>query len=81
MAKKQKKQTEPASWAEILGPAGLEGFFNPSDPKVAKRRERAAEKVDREFSKLLSAFHEAEQEKKLRKLVNKLAQSQAEESP
>jgi hypothetical protein len=73
MAKKEARDV--ASFAELLGPGGLVGFFNPDDPKVKKQRERAAKKVEREFSKLLNAFHEAEEEKKRAKLLRKLATS------
>jgi hypothetical protein len=79
MAKKTAK--EPATWAQILGPGGIVGFFNPDDPKVKKQRERAAKKVEREFARILNAFHEAEQEKKLQKLTRKLASKLEGESP
>jgi hypothetical protein len=78
---KRKAEYPPASWADILGPGGIVGFFNPADPKIKKSRERAAKKVEKEFARILNAFRQAEQDRKLRKLINKLAQSQSEESP
>ena len=79
MAKKIPKDQTMPSFSTLLGPAGIDGFLNPDDPKLKRKRERASKLVVKEFAKILAGFHAVEEakdeEKKRAKLVRKLAES------